>query len=169
MNLIATSALVMALLVGCGSDPTESDEYREIEERLAVAEQQLADASELPPIVAEFKSAYESGDLDRVRALYTDDGIFFPTDDVHALYWGDDERRGLWDVDGSEFVRTATLHQGEMLIDRAVQVGDNAVSFAWDWEDFASGTATLHLRDGRIAVAVLSVTQVEIYPAAAGE
>ena len=47
-----------------------------------------------------------------------------------------------------------------------VAIGDRAVAFGWEWEDFASGTATLHLRGGRIVVATLSVTEFEIQPPA---
>ncbi len=120
--------------------------------------------ADAPPIVAEFKEAYESGDLDQIRALYTPDGIFATTDDVHEMYYGDTSIFGTLGLDGSEFIRRASIHAGEMAVDNAVAVGDRSVSFAWDWEDFASGTAVLHLREGRIAVAVLSVTEVEIAP-----
>lgn len=131
-------AMILLLLTGCGS------------------------ADDVPPIVTEFKEAYESGDLEEIRALYTLDGILATSDDVHGMYYGDTTIFGTLGLDGSEFIRRASIHSGEMAVSDAVAIGDNAVSFVWDWEDFASGTAILHLRDGRIAVAVLAVTEVEI-------
>jgi len=165
---IAALVLLCAALTACANDPTTSAEYVELENRLSAAEQQLADggATVMPPIVAEFKAAYESGDLDQVRALYAPDGIFATTDDVHGLYYGNEALLGTWGLDGSEFIRTATLHNGELTIVDPVAIGDRAVAFGWEWEDFASGTATLHLRDGRIVVATLAVTEFEIPPLA---
>lgn len=166
---IAALALLCVVLGSCANDPKTSAEYLELESRLDAAEQQLADAAAeetaMPPIVADFKAAYESGDLDQVRALYASDGIFATTDDVHGLYYGNEALLGTWGLDGSEFIRTATLHNGEMTIVHPVAIGDRAVAFGWEWEDFASGTATLHLRDGRIVVATLAVTEFEIPPA----
>jgi hypothetical protein len=49
-----------------------------------------------------------------------------------------------------------------MIITDAIEVGDRTVAFNWAWEDFASGTAILHLRGDKIAVAVLSVSEYEI-------
>ena len=116
----------------------------------------------LPPAVEAFKSAYESGDLQTIKDLFTDDGIMTTTDNVHELYWGGDFHLGSWDKEGSEFRRMASIHRGEMVITDVVEVGDRTVAFDWAWEDFASGTAILHLRGDKIAVAVLSVTEVEI-------
>ena len=162
--------MLCLVLSACADDPTTSVEYVELESRLNIAEQQLAEAgideTAMPPIVAEFKAAYESGDLAQVRALYAPDGIFATTDDVHDLCYGNEALLGTWGLDGSEFVRTATLHNGEMTIVNPVAIGDRAVAFGWEWEDFASGTATLHLRDGRIVVATLAVTEFEIQPPA---
>lgn len=117
---------------------------------------------QLPPSVAAFKTAYESGDLETIQALFTDDGIMTTTANVLELYDGDDSHLGTWDKNGAEFRRLATLHHGEMLITDAIQVGDRAVAFDWEWEDFASGTAILHLRGDQIVVAVLAVTEYEI-------
>jgi hypothetical protein len=119
---------------------------------------------DMPAIVAEFNTAYESGDIEQIRALYVDDGILISTDDMHAIFYGDTSYFGLLGLDGSEFVRRASINSGEMEIYSPVAVGEKAVSFGWAWADFASGTATLHLRDGRIALAVLTVTEVEIDP-----
>jgi hypothetical protein len=137
---LVSAALALILIAGCGS------------------------TSDIPPIVTEFKEAYESADMDQIRSLYTEDGILATTDDLFEMYYGDTSLFGTLGQDGSEFVRRGSIHHGEMIVSSAAAIGDNAVSFVWDWEDFASGTAILHLRDGRIAVAVLAVTDVEIEP-----
>lgn len=160
---------VVPAAAGCAEEPTASDEYQELARRLEAVEaerdqlaEELASASELPPILQEFEAAYEARDFDRVRALYTDDGIFITTGSIHAIYHGSETELGTLDVDGQEFRRVATLHSGDLQIFDAVQVGDRAVSFGWQWSDFAAGTGVLHLRDGRIVVCSLAVTQSEI-------
>ena len=49
-----------------------------------------------------------------------------------------------------------------MNVTDVIEVGNRTVAFDWAWEDFASGTAILHLRGDKIAVAVLSVTEAPI-------
>lgn len=154
---------------GCSSDPTASDEYLELGSQLETVTEErdhlIAELDELvsiPPILQEFEAAYESGDLAQVQALYAEDGIFASTDEVHDLYYGNQSLIGTWDKEGSEFQRTATLHGGDLEIFGATQVGDRAVAFGWRWSDFASGTGVLHLRDGRIVVCSLAVTEFEI-------
>lgn len=172
--------VAISVIAGCGGDPVESAEYRLLEDELRTMEAELASVSgernaalerldrmsaseeEMPPTVLAFKQAYESGDVERIRSIYTEDAIWTTTGKVIDLYYGNEWHLGRWDMEGSEFLRTATLHAGEMAILDPISVGENAVAFGWAWEDFASGTATLHLRDGLIAVAVLTVTQSEI-------
>ena len=112
---------------------------------------------ELPPSVAAFKTAYESGDLETIQALFADDGIITTTDKMYDLYWGGTYHLGTWEKEGSEFRRLASIHQGEMTITRVIEM-EGVVAFDWDWEDFASGTAVLHLRDDKIVVAMLTVS-----------
>lgn len=176
---------------GCSTDPTTSPEYAALEDEIddlrsdvaageseiASLEAQLsemsatvakaekadnADDESLPSPVEAFKTAYESGDLDTIKDLYTEDGIITTTDKIHDLYWGNDLWLGQWDKEGSEFARLASIHRGELVITDAIEVGERTVAFDWAWEDFASGTAILHLRGDKIAVAVLSVSQKEI-------
>jgi hypothetical protein len=168
--------VALAVAAGCSSDPTTTDEYRALDARLATVEQQrdelaeqLVTADELPPILAEWKAASEAKDLDRLRALYTDDGVFVTTGDIHDLYYGadwalDEVARRAWSPDGDEFRRRALIHSGELDVFDPVVVGDRAVAFGWRWSDFASGTGTMHVRDGRIAVLDLTVTESEIQP-----
>jgi hypothetical protein len=178
---------VLALMVGaCGSGSSEtamsispveeSEEYRALEAQLSALEserdelaEQLGSDNELPPILAEWKAAHEARDLDRLRALYTEDGVFVTTGDVHDLYHGadwalDEVARRAWSPGGAEFERRALIHAGELDVFDPVVVGDRAVAFGWRWSDFASGTGTMHVRDGRIAVLDLTVTESEIKP-----
>jgi hypothetical protein len=117
---------------------------------------------ELPPSMAAFKVAYESGDLEAIQAVFADDGIMTTTANVHELYYGADYHLGTWDKNGREFRRMASIHHGEMIITESIEIGQRAVAFDCEWEDFASGTAILHLRGDQIVVAVLAVTEVEI-------
>ena len=107
----AAVGVVCVVLSACAGDPTASTEYAELQSRLDGAEQQLAEVvaedSAMPPIVTEFKAAYESGDLEQIRALYAPDGIFATTGNVHDLYYRNESHLGTWGLDGSEFIRTA--------------------------------------------------------------
>jgi hypothetical protein len=114
--------------------------------------------------LAAFTSAFESGDYDQVRALFTEDGVLTTAANVHdAIVTGDTSR--LADrVDEAEFRRLATLHGGEEfhILGLPTQVGDNTVAFGWKWSGGVSGTALLHLRDGKIVIAVLNPSQYRI-------
>jgi hypothetical protein len=176
---------------GCSStDPTASVEYQALDAEYQAldAEYQALDAQlaavvmerdeladragsekELPPILAEWKAAHEAKDLDRLQALYTEDGVFVTTGDVHALYHGaewalEEVAVRAWSPDGGEFLRRMSIHNGELDVFDPVVVGDRAIAFGWRWSDFASGTGTMALRDGRIAVLDLTVVDTWIVP-----
>ena len=167
-------ALVVLLLPACGDSADEGAATTLATTTTAAPETTTTAASEdgpvglsvdqLPPSVAAFKTAYESGDLETVKGIFTDDGFMTTTANVHELYHGDDSHLGTWDKNGAEFERLASIHHGEMIITQAIEVGDRAVAFDWAWEDFASGTAVLHLRGDQIVVAVLAVTEFDIPP-----
>jgi hypothetical protein len=186
--VIGAVALMIGACGNSGSDTTiasatdtttpveETDEYQALDAQLAAVEQerdqlaeQLDPDDELPPILVEWKAASEARDVDRLRALYTEDGVFVTTGDVHALYHGadwalDEVARRAWSPDGAEFLRRTLLHSGELDVFNPVVVGDRAVAFGWRWSDFASGTGTMKLRDGRIAVLDLTVTESPVEP-----
>jgi len=164
-----TLSLVVLLLPACSDDAddvaaTTTAPTTTVIETAEASEVGPAGLSvdELPSSVAAFKTAYESGDLEAIQALFTDDGIMTTTAKVHELYYGSDYHLGTWDKNGSEFRRMASIHHGEMIVTESIEVGQRAVAFDWEWEDFASGTAILHLRGDQIVVAVLAVTEVEI-------
>ncbi len=114
--------------------------------------------------LAEWEEAFESGDYERVRALFTDDGIITTAWNTIGLYYGETSELGTWDVNGSEFRRIATVHGGEehTVLGTPIQVGANTVAFGWSWSSGISGTALLHLRDGKVVVAVLNPSQAPI-------
>jgi hypothetical protein len=99
-----------------------------------------------------------------VRALFTDDGIITTARTTTGLYYGETSELGTWDVSGSEFRRIATLHGGEehTVLGTPIQVGNNTVAFGWEWSSGISGTALLHLRDGKVVVAVINPSQAPI-------
>jgi len=111
-----------------------------------------------------FKSAFESGNYEEVRSLFTEDGVLTTAANFHdAIFRGDTSR--LADrVDEDEFRRLATVHGGEnfQILGQPIRVGDNTVAFGWKWGDGVSGTALLHLRDGKIVIAVLNPSQYSI-------
>ena len=72
--------------------------------------------------------------------------------------------RRAWSPDGDELRRRTLLHSGELDVFDPVVLADRAVAFGWRWSDFASGTGTMHVRDGRIARLDLTVTESEIEP-----
>lgn len=161
--------LPFLLVGGCANDPTTSEEYQALGERMAAVEQErdelaaeLDAQAELPPILTEFKAAYESGDLDRIRDLYVEDGIFSTAGDVYELYYGSDSIQGTLGLHGSEFERRASIHSGELEVFDPVVVGDTTVGFGWRWSDFASGTGTMKLRDGKIVVLNLFVAEAPL-------
>jgi hypothetical protein len=122
-------------------------------------QEQFASIGGLASCGAIFKTAYESGDLEMVKGIFTDDGFITTIGNIYDLYYDGDFHRGTWDKNGEEFERLASLHHGEMVITEVIEVGDRAVAFDWAWEDFASGTAILYLRGDQIVVAVLAVTE----------
>ena len=72
---------------------------------------------------------------------------------------------GQWEVDSPGFKVMASLHRGDdmTVVGTPIQIGDNTVAFGWEFASGVSGTALLHLRDGKIVVAILNPSQVP-YP-----
>lgn len=111
-----------------------------------------------------FKSAFESGNYEEVRSLFTEDGVLTTTANVHSAIFRGDISQLADRVDEKEFRRLATLHGGEdfQILGQPIQVGNNAVAFGWKWGDWVSGTALLHLREGKIVIAILNPSQYSI-------
>lgn len=113
-------------------------------------------AEEVDPVVARWEAAYDSADLDQVRGVFAEDGVFFTLGDFHDLV----ERAyvvGRLGPDGPEFERRFWIHEGDDLsVSDVVQVGDGAIAFRWAWQEFAAGTGTMAVRDGRLAVVTLT-------------
>ena len=111
-----------------------------------------------------WEAAFESGDYDQVRALFTDDGIITTTGNIMALYYGETAEVGQWEVDSPGFKWFAGAEGGGdmTVVGTPIQIGDNTVAFGWAWSSGISGTALLHLRDGKIVVAIVNPSQAPI-------
>jgi hypothetical protein len=151
------AAVVVTLLAAVGTAAAAQSEAEDGSQGSGPERWAVADLSA-------FEAAFESGDYDQVRALFTDDGILTTAWNTIGLYYGDTAELGTWDVNGSEFRRLASLHGGEdfTVLGDPIQVGDNTVAFGWEWSSGVSGTALLHLRDGKIVVAILNPSQARI-------
>ena len=112
-----------------------------------------------------FVEAFESGEYDKVRALFTDDGVLTTASNIHEAV-AMNSTEDLSDRVGEyEFRRLATLHGAEdfQILGTPIQVGENTVAFGWAWEGGSpSGTAILHLRDGKIVICILNPSQYSI-------
>ena len=112
-----------------------------------------------------FEEAFESGEYDQVRALFTDDGVLTTTNNIHEAVAMNSTENLADRVGETEFRRLATLHGTEdfQILGTPIQVGDNSVAFAWAWEGGSpSGTGILKLRDGKIAICILSASQAPL-------
>lgn len=109
-----------------------------------------------------FESAFESGKDDRVRALFTENGIITTAGDIYeAFLTGELEGAADARVGSKSFHRLAVLHGGQdfTILGTPVQVEDDTVAFGFRWSDGTRGTALLHLRrDGKIIIAILNPT-----------
>jgi ketosteroid isomerase-like protein len=138
---LAVAVVVAASLAGCGSS-------YEGPQLTAVVD----------PALAAWEAAYDSAELEQVVEVFTPDGVFFTTGDFEELAAKPELVRGRLGPDGQEFVRRFRIHAGDDLsVSDAVQVGERAIAFRWAWQDFAAGTGTMAVRDGRLAAVVLTV------------
>lgn len=115
-------------------------------------------------IIANFKAAFESGDYEQVRALFTDDGVLTTAANVHEAIMKGNTGNLADRVGESEFTRLATVHRGQELtiLGNPLMIGDNTLAFAWQWSDGVNGTALLHLRNGKFVICILNPSQYRI-------
>jgi len=118
-----------------------------------------------------FESAFESGNYDKVRELFSDDGVLTTLSNTHYAFFNGKLEEGVDSrVGGNEFRRIASLHGGDnfTILGTPLLVGDNTVAFGWQWSTsggtvFMNGTAILHLnQEGKIVIAILNPSQVRI-------
>jgi hypothetical protein len=160
LKAMAVAAALLALLGWSGaavmaqSDPPEPE---------VDCEPSASDGWTVADLSA-YEAAVESGDYDQVRALFTEDGIMTTAWNTIGLYYGETAQLGTWDVNGSDFKRLAGAHRGDdmTVVGTPIQIGDNTVAFGWEFASGVSGTALLHLRDGKIVVAILNPSQAPI-------
>lgn len=100
--MIAGLVSLALLIVGRSGDPTASEEYQELEDQLAVVQQQLDEvtgerdrlARQIEAALVElfdvdaFEVAQGSGDADQIRAFYTDDAVMMPFGHILATLSG---------------------------------------------------------------------------------
>ena len=157
--------LPLAVLAAVAWAVVERQNADELATQLEVLTQGSEAEGWLRADLSAFEAAYESGDYEQVRALYTDDGIVTTAGNTYGFYYGDEPGvAGSWEVGGEEFRRLGSLHAGQdfQVLGTPVAVGGNTVAFGWRWSGGVDGTALLHLRDGKIVVAVLNPSQAPI-------
>ncbi len=122
----------------------------------------VSPSAEPDPILGEFETASESGDAERLHALFNTDAVVMTSFELLALYHGNSSLEGERGIDGQVLAGWAADHRGEDLhVAHAVQVGDG-IAFAWAWEEGDAGTAVMQLRDGRIQMLVLTHADEEV-------
>ena len=138
-------------MTGCSDDPTSSAEYRELEGALLTAEarieeliterDELVEAAEASrgqsgdPINAvdevdleSLAAAWGSGDVERIRAFYSDDAVMMPFGHILSTL-SDHPLPEYWDIGGPDLVREAAEHEGATLeVLTANQIGNMIVT-----------------------------------------
>jgi hypothetical protein len=163
---LAAVALAGALAAsGCGTDTADLEaEIARLEAELATARADLAAATAEPDgwsvyDLGEYEAAFESGDTERVAALFTDDGLIVTAEDLLAGADLDSQRVG-----GEEFRSLAIRHRGADLkvLGTPIMVekyGFQIAVFAGQWGDAIKFTTMLHLQDGKIAFQIIDLPE----------
>lgn len=156
VNAVQIALLMLfssSILWGCSDNKTAPPEQ-------AIAANAGTSASILPA----FEEAFESGEYEQVRALFTEDGVLTTASNVHDAIIRGDASQLADRVDEDEFRRLATIHGGEdfNILGEPLPVGENTLAFAWEWGTDVSGTALMHLREGKIVICILNPSQYQI-------
>ena len=124
---------------------------------LAVANAMLN--PEMPEILAAYEVAFESGDYEQVRALFTDDGVLTKVDHVHSAIATDSTALLNDRIDEGAFYRLAVFHgrNGEALKIKDWQVVGNSITFRWNWGGKAYGQGIIFMRGDKIALHIISL------------
>ncbi len=173
-QMIAGLVCASVLIAGCSSDPTASDEYQDLESRLATVQEQLDEvtgerddlAQQIEAALVEpfdldaFEVAQGSGDADQIRAFYTDDAVMMPFGHILATL-NSHPTPEYWDVSGPDMVREAAEHEGGTFEFFDIRRNGNMIVTAGQWtfpegmfpdsaQTIIKTTSILHLRDGKI-------------------
>jgi hypothetical protein len=107
------------------------------------------------PILSKFAQSFAGWDYKKVRALFTDDGVITTAGDTYTALYHNTKFLPGQRVDGREFRRRIDVHLGEPMrvVGTPVKVG-NTIAFGWAFTG-VSGTGLLHLRDGKIVLAII--------------
>ncbi len=132
-----------------------------------VNSEQLKIDPKIEELLMSFKSAFESGDYNSVKALFTEDGVMTTAQNIHYAIYNRAYGTLSEKVDEKEFYRLAIIHAGEemTILGDPLVIGDNTIAFSWQWGDgWVSGSTILHLRDGKIVIAIFNPSQAAIPP-----
>ena len=97
-KLTVLFVILVVLLVGCAQDPTESDEYTQLEEELAATEAMLAETeessaaitAEIRPVQEEWFAAWNASDGDATLSLMASGGRHYcPATGTQGVSGGD--------------------------------------------------------------------------------
>lgn len=173
-RLISGLVAVGLVVAACTSDPTVSEEYRDVASQLVAVQQQLDEMTVERDALAEeiesagtepfdldaFAAAQGSGDADLIRPFYTDDAVIMPFGHILSTL-GDHPMPEYWDVSGPDMDREAAEHHGGTFNVLSTEQNGNMVATTGQWT-FPAGmfpdsektiirTASVsHLRDGKI-------------------
>ena len=118
------------------------------------------------PIVTSFVKAMNSFQYDKVRALFTKDGVLTTMSNTHTSIYRNKLPLAGQRVDGAEFRRLIGAHQGMhdtmKTLGTPTGVGGNTVVFAFSFGSGITGTAMFHLRNGKIVIGILQASQYQI-------
>ena len=164
--LVGVMCCVMAVLSGCSSDPTASEEYRQLEQRYAEIEQVLADAEQalaavpaagvmtpvgdLPEgVIPVF--GFSSGCSPQVRLADTVDGVqIYEGSFVCDLTYSDPRVSGIvdWELTGEKYMLyPATEYLPETARMEGIGVITTAAGGTWRGKGFG---VDLWDRDGKL-------------------
>lgn len=151
--------LIASIFVGTsGGNPADA----RVADRAAVM--QVVQHGREVPIVTAWMKAFNTGTYEDVRALFTKDGVLTTAADTHYSVYRNIRFEPGQRVDGAEFQRRIEMHLGDSqrVLGTPIQVGRNSVAFGWAFGGTGvRGTALLHLRNGKIVIAIVGPSQLD--------
>jgi hypothetical protein len=99
-----------------------------------------------------------------VRALFTKDGVLTTAGDAHSMIYRNTKPQPGQRVDGAAFRHRISVHLGKRMrllgtpvrVRSPSQVGSDTIAYGFEFPAIGEvGTGMLHLRNGKIVVAVV--------------
>ncbi len=144
-------AVALAAVEGCNEEKDD-----------ALADLAVANAMlnpEMPEILVAYEAAFESGDYEQVRDLFTEDGVLLGVGEVHNAVATDSTALLNSRVDEGEFYRLAVFHGragGDLKI-KDWQVSGKSITFRWSWGGNIHGQGIIYMRGDKIAIHILTL------------